>query len=750
MFCKIEKFVLICIIVIISIFMVFHVAYAQESIKKIQPSKDKITKTLFRNMELEVPAGAAEQEITVEDGDVNLSNIQKPNNFILIGKSFRFGPHGLKFPNDKPLSVKLKFDQQPDAPPVLGAKLYYVNQDTNTLELVSDQKYDYNQNTLEAKIGHFSTYVTGVTPGWDGNGLNPFTDYINNGVEHISLSNLILTIIHPVYTVTSRSSTLNINLVFNNYETNIFGNDISDDLKLYKGWRFDFPYFMKEILHLPGGASFGTRSKIGDCKIEGKTFNIYEDDIVFAIYRSNTDGRESGTIVYLSDGTRIEKITNGYKITDRNKNWIQLNIVQKSFYRTGGDGSINYFQLNSINDSVGHVFNFIYKTPSQAYQNIKDLDRIEQVLNNGSKKTIFTIQRTNDVFKFIDAENRTTTYNLSTSHKGRVIDITYPNNTKTSFAYIDNGSNVLKVSSQKFYHGNGSLFKTIQYTPTIDPTLPYLKNLRVQDGISSTYYSFKYGCTTSLEVSDDENKKLRLIEYNYSRYTGLDGAAYHSSPIMVKTVNYLADGSTLSPYSSTFQYEYDKWGNCTRIIDPYNTETRMAYANTNSEKNLSIFNSIYQPAKYPNFIAKGYSNSTDFAGFDRLLTKATIINDAIGNTPKLQQIHYQYDTRGSLITETQISDTAPYELNTTYSYDTYGNLISKTDPNNSTLCYEYAALAPYNSGYLTRVYNPNITFNFIYDYDVNSGLKTKVTDPKGNTYKYEYDLIGRNDKRVFR
>ena len=46
--------------------------------------------------------------------------------------------------------------------------------------------------------------------------------------------------------------------------------------------------------------------------------------------------------------------------------------------------------------------------------------------------------------------------------------------------------------------------------------------------------------------------------------------------------------------AATYQYEYDNWRNLTRVIDPYGTETRMAYLNTDSNKNLSQFNPNYQ------------------------------------------------------------------------------------------------------------------------------------------------------------
>jgi YD repeat-containing protein len=50
---------------------------------------------------------------------------------------------------------------------------------------------------------------------------------------------------------------------------------------------------------------------------------------------------------------------------------------------------------------------------------------------------------------------------------------------------------------------------------------------------------------------------------------------------------------------------------------------------------------------------------------------------------------------------------------------------------------------PYQSAYLTKVADSVGTTVATFDYDVNTGNKTKATDPKGNIYRYEYDAIGR-------
>jgi RHS repeat-associated protein len=191
-----------------------------------------------------------------------------------------------------------------------------------------------------------------------------------------------------------------------------------------------------------------------------------------------------------------------------------------------------------------------------------------------------------------------------------------------------------------------------------------------------------------------------------------------------------ADG-TLGP-GATYAYSYDSWGNITCIKDPSGTETVMAYANTDSNKNLSTHNSLYQNAQY-----------TTGAGWNQMVTKATLVKDEVHGTTQLKQTHYKYDSAGNLLQEDEVCGDG-YRT-TKYTYDSYGNMLTKTDANGNQLCFEYADTTekPYKSAFLTRVYKPDNTTIATYDYDFDLGVKTMVTDPKGNIYRYKYDAIGR-------
>ncbi len=78
-----------------------------------------------------------------------------------------------------------------------------------------------------------------------------------------------------------------------------------------------------------------------------------------------------------------------------------------------------------------------------------------------------------------------------------------------------------------------------------------------------------------------------------------------------------------------------------------------------------------------------------------------------------------------------------------FSYDMYGNMTSAQNCY-GTVLFEYGE--EYNSAYMTRVTDPlQNTISATYD---TMGNITSITDAKGYTYQYEYDLLNRLKKKV--
>ena len=128
------------------------------------------------------------------------------------------------------------------------------------------------------------------------------------------------------------------------------------------------------------------------------------------------------------------------------------------------------------------------------------------------------------------------------------------------------------------------------------------------------------------------------------------------------------------------------------LLDPLGDITYMAYANTNSEKNLhDQINPLYENARYPTGPSAEIHNL--------LLTKATIVNDPIHITNLLKQSHFKYNSSGTLQKESVVYDgpQGRTTLDTCYEYDGYGNVTLKRDANGNELRFEYSSL--YNYAY---------------------------------------------------
>ena len=710
-----------------------------EAPQTFRGQKSKATKVAFRDMEIEVPAGVDEDELTVQNSDVDLATIRKPRNFVMIGKPYRFGPDGKKFRKDRGLIGKISVTER-------LAKLYYINYEKRQLEEVPDQKYNTKQKKLVVKFRHFSDYVLGVTSGWDGNGLTPFSNFIDNGDEKVETKNCRLFISSLIASIPGRGFDLNLRRTYQ-----MGGDSISRyPLAISGGWRLALtPFLFLGKVYMPTGDAYSLETNLInyiDIPNESHVFGLYNaDGFVHAVV--DYDEEETGpTIVYLSDGTRIEAGVGTQKVTDSNGNWVLYRLTEFVHEDINYENDASWSRVTSIEDSIGRKFELTY---SQKNWDDPELQKIEQYLSNGTKKLLLTRTKTNNIESFTDSLNRTTKYSTSGMVRSTyTITITYPNDVTSLYTVYCSGDGD-QVTTQQYNRGNESVpFRKISYQTTDGTTT-------IDDGITKTYqeYMVTYYAPyqklllTSEKVYNSSGTLLKQTDYTYPYKKKRDYVSL-PKPTTISTCFTKVDGTLGS--SAMYQYEYDNCDNVTRIVDPNGTETRMAYYNTNSRKDLSAFtvNGVsYQNVLYPNLYNNGLSAA--WAGTNKLLTKATIIKDPVHNTTKLSQTHYEYDRRGNLWTEAVYDEKSNGYFFAKYTYDQYGNVLTKTDPKGNKLAFEYQSTNGYNSAYLTRVYNPNSSGNqtiATFEYDLALGKKKTATDPKGNIYRYEYDAIGRLTK----
>lgn len=680
-------------------------------------------------MEIEVPAGATRHKLTIEKREPNLAGIRTPNGFKLIGKTYCFGPHGLRFEKNKELRVKIRFKpEELKDYSINTVRLYYINTENKELERIPEQFFNTKQDVLEAKLTHFSSYVTGIESDWDGNGINPFMDYVHNGEEHVSVANLNLTILFPVFSIQSRKWNIDLTRSFSS------SNDRSRFTYICDGWYWAFPHVdNSSTLCLPNG---GTYKIPFDYRKPGpytQSYNFGAMVITIKVSKNGSYGKLES--VSLSDGTKIQIYDNYQIVSDPNGNWLRYNIdtIRNSY-------SIPFKRITSMISSAGHKFNFKYCDAS----GIITLTKVEQSLSNNTKKTILTLTGGNYYNIFTDALGRTTTYAYTDNTQAYIKKITYQNGLVSSYKYKDN-----KISSQTFTQtGSTPTKRTVTYTPTYDN--PSLKNrllsVTVNDGICKKNYHLTDtplkpssippkeapGYTKTEETYTISGKLLKKVDNNYKFIKNSVGYYEFAIPLKVTTTLVKADGSLGT--SATYDYTYDDWNNITKIKDPYGTVTRMAYANTSSNKKLTELDSRMQDYRF---------SVSSTVPYNRLLTKATLITDPLHGTTQLKQTHYKYDSKGNLTQESEVYGNTYF--NTKYTYDSYGNVLTKTDANGNKLGFEYSD--KYKNAYLTKVYKPDTGQTIAtYNYNFDTGLKTKATDPKGNIYRYEYDAIGRLTK----
>ena len=770
-----------------------------EAPQTFRGQKSKATKIHFREMEIEVPAGSDEATMTIENGAEDLSGIKKPKDFIMIGKPYRFGPHGKNFKKDKEPYIKIKLDQNIGVSSYLRQyiRLYYIDRDNKRVRLVPEVTLDVKNGILQGKLKHFSEYVPGIIAGWDEANLNPFTDFINNGEEHFKIGSEYpklsdLTVVSSITSLPLRSHDFNLarRFVFRelsenesgdigDYDLHRTGVDLLDPFVISDQWVWDFPHWSGSNLIvpgswdsdgningwvlepakliLPGGQAYYPKNEIGQCQINGKTCTLYDEGgAVFAI--DNTG------VVYLSDGTRITKDS----VIFRNGDWIkcysQSFLVGYYLLPTYEDEElieipldIRVTRVTALEDSTGRIINFSYepkplitkKNYKEVLANMPVLKKVEQKLSDGSYKTLMTHAIASDgTESFMDALGRTTSYRKTLTS----FTINYNNGVKSEY-----------VKNSTIWH---KMYKPNQATPFRTSAYPSVRGdgIRYDDGIiKEKYFYLKHyrdpiSVAYKIETYDAKTNKLLKVVTKDQYLTKLyavpevqgDKVLYDvvARPKTVTTQLVKADG-TLGT-GATYQYEYDNWGNITRLIDPYNTETRMAYYNTDSRKDLSAFavgGVAYRNVLYPDLYNNGLG-AADWIG-TKLLTKAIIVKDSVHNTTKLSQTHYEYDRRGNLWTEAVYDEKSNGYFFTKFTYDQYGNVLSKTDPKGSKLSFEYRSDNGYNSVYLTRVYNPNLSGNqtiATFEYNLDLDRKKTATDPKGNIYRYEYDAIGRLTK----
>lgn len=179
----------------------------------------------------------------------------------------------------------------------------------------------------------------------------------------------------------------------------------------------------------------------------------------------------------------------------------------------------------------------------------------------------------------------------------------------------------------------------------------------------------------------------------------------------------------------TEKYAYDVYGNVTQIIYADGSVTNTEYdsvGNMTAAVDSKGRRTTYDYDLYGNLVKITYcDNTTETFEYDveNRNIKAT---DRLGRT-----VEMTYDAVGNLVEKTY-----PNGSKVSYVYDAKYRLVSTTEANGGTAKYEYDVLDR-NTAIIDALGNRTE-----FGYSTTSGQLETMTDAKGNTYTYGYDLNG--------
>jgi len=251
--------------------------------------------------------GSLGKKIDIDVQRVELSYDKKK--FRKFGDVYRLGPHGLKF--KKPVLLTLPYEE-PDFPEEF-IHIYYYNADTETWQLMETVERDTENNTITAKIYHFSDYVPGVGSYKTETGLSPNSSFFRNHNEYVDKTTGKLMINRTDVHIPGRGLDLTVKTVFN---SDAFYSHYQEDYDWYipseigtagtnsfaRGWGFKFPrcsgYVSQSNLPLDSqGPNVNYRS---------------EDGVIFNL---------TNAVHYRLTNTQDTKVVDGYRIYDEVNNW---------------------------------------------------------------------------------------------------------------------------------------------------------------------------------------------------------------------------------------------------------------------------------------------------------------------------------------------------------------------------------------------------------------------------------------------
>lgn len=465
----------------------------------------------------------------------------------------------------------------------------------------------------------------------------------------------------------------------------------------------------------------------------------------------HSDGK---SIVFERDTeNRVTKITDPYGKT-----------VQYT-YSSNGD-------LSSVTDKAGETTTFKY----DRYHYLTDIidSRGIKVARNeydDNGRLIATIDANGNRLEFshdVDGRQDVVTDRLGHSTvyiydgRGNVISETdaLGNTTKStydSYGNLETKTDALGNVTTYNYDAQGNLISmTNALGETVNNTYSEKGQLKTITSMGVTQFVVDYDNFGNLTSTTDAEGKETKYKYDIKgRVTSITDEigsymkmSYDSEGRVVSSVNgngetvtftYDSEGNCASKTvtrttkngveSLTEKYVYDVYGNVTQIIYADGSVTNTEYdsvGNMTAAVDSKGRRTSYDYDLYGNLIKITYcDNTTETFEYDAE-NRNIRATDRLGRT-----VEMTYDAVGNLVEKTY-----PNGSKVSYVYDAKYRLISTTEANGGTTKYEYDALDR-NTAIIDALGNRTE-----FGYSTTNGQLETMTDAKGNTYTYGYDLNG--------
>lgn len=417
------------------------------------------------------------------------------------------------------------------------------------------------------------------------------------------------------------------------------------------------------------------------------------------------------------------------KLVDENNNPMVL--VYSGGARVKQISSCNSEQLFTYVDTLRQTYTSINSsagTSVTAYL-FDDKGRLKEITSPDNKKVTYTYDAQNNITKVEQPNNHTS--NFTYSANGNLNKETDAKGFSTEYSY----NNLNKITAIKDKKGNSTGFtydtqgNVTGITKPGNITETYTYNAHGQiltavnaNGNTSTYEYNANGDLTKI-ISPIGNQ---LFEYgggccNLAKITDANG---NNVFITYDLMNRLT--SVKDDLNNTTTYQYDSGGNLIKETDPNGNVKNYGYDASDrlTSVQIPVGTWLYEYDGAGNFIkmkdAKGNSYSYEYDINNRLVKE----NDPLGNA-----ITYGYDDNGNLIQKKEAKGNT-----ISFKYDEEDRLIERTYPGNSDK-YSYDA-----NGNMVAAFNNNIAYSF--EYDALNRLTRKAIPSWNKAITYTYDAVG--------